>query len=79
MEQLGFAPKNQQRLQSMLEKPSGLILVSGVPGSGRTTTLYSCLDRLNDGTRSILTVENHIEEKFPGMTQMSSIAWRSCN
>lgn len=70
LDQLGFAPNNQQRLRSMLERPSGLILASGVPGSGRTTTLYSCLGRLNDGSRSILTLEKHVESKFAGMTQI---------
>jgi type II secretory ATPase GspE/PulE/Tfp pilus assembly ATPase PilB-like protein len=53
----------------MLESPSGLILLTGPTGSGKTTTLYACLARLNDGQRKINTIEDPIEYALDGIRQ----------
>jgi type II secretory ATPase GspE/PulE/Tfp pilus assembly ATPase PilB-like protein len=67
--QLGLSEPQLQRLEPMLQSPSGLVLVTGPTGSGKTTTLYSFLDRLNDGTRKINTIEDPVEYRLPGVRQ----------
>jgi type II secretory ATPase GspE/PulE/Tfp pilus assembly ATPase PilB-like protein len=56
-------------LMSLLNRPSGLILVTGPAGAGKTTTLYACLKYLNDGSRKINTIEDPIELAMPGIRQ----------
>jgi type II secretory ATPase GspE/PulE/Tfp pilus assembly ATPase PilB-like protein len=58
-----------QHLQSALKHPSGLILVCGATGAGKSTTLYSCLDTLNSGTKTIFTIEDPVEYEIPGLFQ----------
>ncbi len=53
----------------MLVSPSGLILVTGPTGAGKTTTLYACIQRLNDGTRKINTIEDPVEYALEGVRQ----------
>jgi len=55
--------------QTMLARPNGIILVTGPTGSGKTTTLYGALSRLNDGTRNVLTVEDPVEYVLDGIGQ----------
>jgi type II secretory ATPase GspE/PulE/Tfp pilus assembly ATPase PilB-like protein len=69
LENLGFSKKNLDDLVSLLSSPSGLILVTGPAGAGKTTTLYACLHRLNDGSRKINTIEDPIEFAMPGIRQ----------
>ena len=57
-------------LQEMIEKPFGMILVTGPTGSGKTTTLYGVLKRLNSVTRKILTVEDPVEYQISGINQI---------
>ena len=71
---LGMAGKNLSELEKILERRSGLILVTGPTGCGKTTTLYACLDRLNDSTRKIVTIEDPIEYTLPGAIQMQVMA-----
>lgn len=66
---LGMEPSIYARLQSMIEKPHGIILVTGPTGSGKTTTLYAALAHLNDSRRNILTVEDPIEYYIDGIGQ----------
>jgi type II secretory ATPase GspE/PulE/Tfp pilus assembly ATPase PilB-like protein len=66
---LGFSRGQLQRLRPMLESPSGLILVTGPTGSGKTTTLYSFIGLLNDGRRKINTIEDPIEYEMDGVRQ----------
>ncbi|MBM4090744.1 MAG: type II/IV secretion system protein [Planctomycetes bacterium] len=66
---LGFHAAHLEDLTAMLGRPSGLILVTGPAGSGKTTTLYACLSHLNDGTRKINTIEDPIELVLPGVHQ----------
>jgi type IV pilus assembly protein PilB len=67
---LGLLPDQQQRLEMMLNEPHGMVLVVGPTGSGKTTTLYSSLNMLNDGTRNILTLEDPVEYNVAGLNQV---------
>lgn len=66
---LGMDPRIYDRLQVLIEKPHGIILVTGPTGSGKTTTLYAALTHLNDQRRNILTVEDPIEYYIDGIGQ----------
>ncbi|MEZ5451636.1 MAG: type II secretion system ATPase GspE [Thiothrix sp.] len=66
---LGMEPRIYARLQALIEKPHGIILVTGPTGSGKTTTLYAALTHLNDQRRNILTVEDPIEYYIDGIGQ----------
>jgi general secretion pathway protein E len=66
---LGFSPELAQRMQDTLARPHGIMLVTGPTGSGKTTTLYAALATINSGTRKILTVEDPIEYRLPGIVQ----------
>jgi general secretion pathway protein E len=67
--QLGMHPDTQREMDELIHKPYGIILVTGPTGSGKTTTLYAALQRLNDNTRNILTVEDPIEYYIDGIGQ----------
>ena len=69
LENLGFCRKNLDDLVFLLKSPSGLILVTGPAGAGKTTTLYACLNFLNDGTRKINTIEDPVEYAMEGVRQ----------
>jgi len=69
LQQLGMAPDTLQRLADTLERPHGILLVTGPTGSGKTTTLYASLLRLNDRSRNIMTVEDPIEYYIDGVGQ----------
>jgi general secretion pathway protein E len=66
---LGMDPTTQQLMDELIHKPYGIILVTGPTGSGKTTTLYAALERLNDDTRNIMTVEDPIEYYIDGIGQ----------
>ncbi len=70
LEQLGIRGKNLDAVQRLINKPNGIILVTGPTGSGKTTTLYSCLVRVNTPELNILTVEDPIEYQLEGIGQM---------
>ena len=69
IENLGLHSKNQFELVDLLNKPGGLVLVTGPASTGKTTTLYACLHRLNDQTRKINTIEDPVEYSLPGIRQ----------
>lgn len=69
LESLGLSSTEGQKLTSLLASPSGLILVTGPTGTGKTTTLYACLQHLNSGTRKINTLEDPVEYAIPGIRQ----------
>ncbi len=69
IDQLGMSTDELNQVMGMLGSPSGLILVTGPTGSGKTTTLYACLSHLNDGRRKIHTIEDPIEYAIPGLRQ----------
>ncbi|RMD52069.1 type II/IV secretion system protein [Candidatus Parcubacteria bacterium] len=68
-EQLGFRPAALQKLQSEISKPHGMILTTGPTGSGKTTTLYAILRKLNKPGVNIITLEDPIEYKLEGINQ----------
>jgi general secretion pathway protein E len=67
---LGFGGSGLQRLQLALDRPHGMVLVTGPTGSGKTTTLYAALSQLNRIDCKILTVEDPIEYQLPGVNQV---------
>lgn len=69
MEELGMVGNQLVHVKSMLTSMSGLLVVTGPTGAGKTTTLYSMLERLNDGTRKINTLEDPVEFAVPGIRQ----------
>ena len=69
LDALGISPANRARFQQILDQPSGIILVTGPTGSGKTTTVYATLNYLNDGEKSIITVEDPIEYTMEGVVQ----------
>jgi len=66
---LGMDAEDFRRIQGVIAKPHGIILVTGPTGSGKSTTLYAFLDQLNDRSRNILTVEDPIEYDIEGVGQ----------
>ncbi len=70
LNKLGFSEANQAKFESIVEKPYGMILVTGPTGSGKSTTLYSCLNKLNTGLTNILTIEDPVEYQLPGVNQV---------
>jgi type II secretory ATPase GspE/PulE/Tfp pilus assembly ATPase PilB-like protein len=69
IDDIGFSRREYNEILSMVDSPSGLILVTGPTGSGKTTTLYACLRHLNDGKRKINTIEDPIEFALAGVHQ----------
>lgn len=70
LEELGLSQRDIYILESMIKKPHGIILVTGPTGSGKTTTLYACLNKINDAHKKILTIEDPIEYLLKGVTQI---------
>jgi len=69
LRQLGMAPEALDRLGEVIDRPHGIFLVTGPTGSGKTTTLYASLLKLNDSSRNIMTVEDPIEYYIDGVGQ----------
>lgn len=67
--QLGMAPDVMAQLDALIHRPHGIVLVTGPTGSGKSTTLYAALGRLDTGATNILTVEDPIEYDLPGIGQ----------
>ena len=67
---LGFFSDDQERLERILRLPDGILLVTGPTGSGKTSTLYSCLNLINKPDRKIITVEEPIEYRMNGINQV---------
>ncbi len=66
---LGMSKKDLDILGTLIERPHGIIFVTGPTGSGKTTTLYSCLNKLNTRQRKIVTIEDPVEYELKGVTQ----------
>ncbi len=69
LQQLGMSENTQAQFDHLISQPHGIVLVTGPTGSGKTTTLYAALTRLNAVTTNILTVEDPIEYELPGVGQ----------
>jgi len=70
LESLGFLPHNLEVIEDLIQRPHGIVLVTGPTGSGKTTTLYAALSRINTPDRNILTVEDPVEYQLQGIGQM---------
>jgi general secretion pathway protein E len=70
LDQLGLSPTSLKRLKSALERPHGMILLTGPTGSGKTTTLYAAINRLRRPEVKILTVEDPVEVLLDGINQV---------
>ncbi len=67
---LGFPDDTHQRFSEMITKPHGMVLVTGPTGSGKTTTLYGALQKINDPGKKIITVEDPVEYQLAGINQI---------
>ncbi|HMI84946.1 MAG TPA: type II secretion system ATPase GspE [Polyangiaceae bacterium] len=67
---LGFAARDYALMDGLIRKPDGIILVTGPTGSGKTTTLYACLNRINHPNLNILTAEDPVEYEIGGIHQV---------
>lgn len=70
LEDLGFPGGTQHMFEKLINKPHGIILVTGPTGSGKTTTLYAALDKINSPDKKIITVEDPIEYQLAGINQI---------
>lgn len=68
--ELGFLSDDQEDFRRYIKLPDGIILVTGPTGSGKTTTLYACLNYINKPDRKIITVEDPVEYEMPGINQV---------
>lgn len=71
MDSLGLSEHNHDKLGRMLRRPYGCILIAGPTGSGKTTTMYAALQTINETTRKIVTVEDPIEYRMLGLSQVA--------
>jgi type IV pilus assembly protein PilB len=71
LDRLGLSAAERGVVDNIIAKPTGLVMVVGPTGSGKTTTLYSMLNSLNTEERKIITIEDPVEYQFPGITQIS--------
>ena len=72
LESLGFSESNYKKVLKMIAEPNGIILVTGATGSGKSTTVYSILQRLNKEETNIITVEDPIEMDIEGVNQVQT-------
>src|SRR5690606_7641936 len=70
LSQLGFPPDTLAEIHEMLGKSYGIFLVTGPTGSGKSTTLYSCINKINSPDRNIITVEDPVEQRIHGIGQI---------
>ncbi len=72
MENLGLSERDLATVQKLIDKPYGMIVVTGPTGSGKSTTMYAVLSKLNAVSRNIVTVEDPVEYRLPGINQVAS-------
>lgn len=70
LEKLGFNKSNVEQFRYLLKKPHGIIFITGPTGSGKTTSLYACLNEINLPNRKIITIEDPVEYEMDGITQV---------
>ena len=70
LEKLGMPPEMLERFRKLIHRPSGMVLVTGPTGSGKTTTLYAALSELNSTSNKIITVEDPVEYRLNGINQV---------
>jgi type IV pilus assembly protein PilB len=72
LDQLGLCDRDLKKIQALIDKPHGMIVVTGPTGSGKSTTMYALLSKLNAVSRNIVTVEDPVEYRLPGINQVAS-------
>ncbi|MBI4577456.1 MAG: Flp pilus assembly complex ATPase component TadA [Planctomycetes bacterium] len=70
LEEIGLSAQDMERLQDVIHLPNGIVFVTGPTGSGKTTTLYACITRINSHEKNVLTIEDPIEYHLPGVSQI---------
>lgn len=70
LHRLGILPKTMEQFENVIQATYGIMLVTGPTGSGKSTTLYSVLSKLNSPEKNILTIEDPVEYELPGLTQV---------
>ncbi len=70
LQHLGMSPRDRREFDRVLEVPHGIVLVTGPTGSGKTTTLYAALSKINDIERKIITIEDPVEYQLAGINQI---------
>ena len=70
LDAIGMPPRIVERFRAIVQRPNGLVLVTGPTGSGKTTTLYSALSELNSVEKKLITVEDPVEYRLPGVNQV---------
>ncbi|UVW26932.1 GspE/PulE family protein [Massilia sp. H6] len=70
LDAIGMPPRIVERFRMLVQRPNGLVLVTGPTGSGKTTTLYSALSELNSVEKKLITVEDPVEYRLPGINQV---------
>ncbi len=70
VEQLGIVDKDAQLVESFISRPHGIVLATGPVGSGKTTTLYSCITKVDQDALNVMTIEDPIEYIIPGANQI---------
>lgn len=74
LENLGFSKDNLAKIEKMLQNPNGLILVTGATGTGKSTTVYALLQKLNTKQRNLITVEDPVEMKLENVNQVQVLS-----
>ncbi|MEE9499855.1 MAG: GspE/PulE family protein [Candidatus Omnitrophota bacterium] len=72
LDKLGFLPQPLEAFKNALEKPFGMVLLTGPTGSGKSTTLYSIVNKLNTPDKNIITIEDPVEYQIEGITQIQA-------
>ncbi|WEG14985.1 GspE/PulE family protein [Pullulanibacillus sp. KACC 23026] len=70
MSHLGFDPDNEKKFRQLIANPTGIVLITGPTGSGKTSTLYAAINQLNDETVNVITVEDPVEYQIEGINQI---------
>jgi general secretion pathway protein E len=70
LEELGFPPEAQQRFETLIRRPHGILLVTGPTGAGKTTTLYAALRQINTVEKKVITIEDPVEYQLEGVNQI---------
>lgn len=70
LNRLGFEPDVQSKIEELASQPNGMLLTTGPTGSGKTTTLYSLLNKINSVEKNIITAEDPVEYQLPGVSQV---------
>jgi type IV pilus assembly protein PilB len=72
LQHLGMCERDLKAIQTLIDRPHGMIVVTGPTGSGKSTTMYALLSKLNSISRNIVTVEDPVEYRLPGINQVAS-------